>query len=115
MAFTDRQGKIRLISARKVTRRPSGENVKKASKAVRNTSDDLRPEYAFDYSKAKANPYAAQLKGRTVAVVLEPDVAAAFPNSKAVNAQLRAVVAAVPRLSRKRAAPRRRGGRTRGW
>ena len=45
--------------------------MKKASKAVRNASDDLRPEYAFDYSKAKANPYAARLKGRTVAVVPE--------------------------------------------
>ena len=88
--------------------------MKKASKAVRSASDDLRPEYAFDYSKAKANPCAAQLKGRTVAVVLEPDVAAAFPNSKAVNTQLRAVVAAIPRRSLKRAAPRRRGGRTRG-
>jgi hypothetical protein len=88
--------------------------MKRASKPVRSASDDLRPEYSFDYSKAKANPYAAQLKGRTVAVVLEPDVAAAFPNSKAVNRQLRAVVAAVPRRSRKRPAPRRRGGRTRG-
>ena len=88
--------------------------MKRASKPVRNASDDLRPEYSFDYSKAKANPYAAQLKGRTVAVVLEPDVAAAFPNSKAVNKQVRAVVAAVPRRSRKRAAPRRRGGQTRG-
>ena len=88
--------------------------MKKASRPARNASDDLRPEYAFDYSKAKANPYAAQLKGRAVAVALEPDVAAAFPNSKAVNRQLRAVVAAVPRRSRKRAAPRRRGGRRRG-
>ena len=88
--------------------------MKKASKAARNASDDLRSEYAFDYSQAQANPSAAQLKGRTVAVVLEPDVAAAFPNSKAVNSQLRAVVAAVPRRSRKRAAPRRRGGRTKG-
>ena len=88
--------------------------MKRASKPVRNASDDLRPEYSFDYSKAKANPYAAQLKGRTGAVDLEPDVAAAFPNSRAVNRQLRAVVAAVPRRSRKRPAPRRRGGRTRG-
>ena len=75
--------------------------MKRASKAVPRASDDLRSEYSFDYSKAKANPYAAQLKGRTVAVVLEPDVAAAFPNSKAVNRQLRAVVAAVPRRSAK--------------
>ena len=87
--------------------------MKRASKAVRDSSDELRPEYVFDYTKAKANPYAARLKGRTVAVILEPDVAAAFPSSKAVNSQLRAV-AAVPRRSRKRVAPRRRGGRTRG-
>jgi len=88
--------------------------MKRASKAVRDSSDELRPEYVFDYSKAKANPYAARLKGRTVAVVLEPDVAAAFPTSKAVNSQLRAVVAAIPRRSRKRVATRRRGGRARG-
>jgi hypothetical protein len=88
--------------------------MKRASKTIRDSSGDLRPEYAFDYSKVKANPYAARLKGRTVAVVLEPDVAAAFPSSKAVNTQLRAVVAAVPRRSRKRLAPRKRGGRSRG-
>jgi hypothetical protein len=86
--------------------------MKKASKAVRDVSEELRSEYGFDYSKAKKNPYAARLKGRTVAVVLEADVAAAFPDSKAVNRQLRAVVRAVPRRSR--AAPRRRGGRTKG-
>jgi hypothetical protein len=90
----------------------SVETMKRASKAVPDVSEDLRSEYAFDYSKAKNNPYAARLKGRTVAVVLEPDVAAAFPNSKAVNRQLRAVVRAAPRRSR--LAPRRRDGRTRG-
>jgi hypothetical protein len=75
--------------------------MKKVSRAVRKPADDLRPEYSFDYSKAKKNPYAARLKGRTVAVVLEPDVAAAFPTSTAVNRQLRAVVASVPRRSRR--------------
>ena len=75
--------------------------MKKASKVVRDAAEDLRPEYSFDYSKAKKNPYAARLRGRTVAVVLEPDVAAAFPTSKAVNRQLRAVVATVPRRSRR--------------
>ena len=59
--------------------------MKKASKAARKPTDDLRPEYSFDYSMAKKNPYAARLNRRTVAVVLEPDVAAAFPTSKAVN------------------------------
>jgi hypothetical protein len=87
--------------------------MKKASRKVRDSADELRPEYSFDYAKARPNPYAERLRGRTVAVVLEPDVAAAFPDSKAVNRQLRAVVAAVPRRSRKRISPRTRGGRTR--
>ena len=86
--------------------------MKRAIKGVLEMSEDLRSEYSFDYSKAKKNPYAARLKGRTVAVVLEPDVAAAFPTSKAVNRQLRAVVRAVPRRSR--ATPGTRGGRTSG-
>jgi hypothetical protein len=80
--------------------------MKRASRKVRDSADDLRSEYSFDYSKAKPNPYAARLQGRTVAVVLEPDVAASFPDSKSVNRQLRAVVATVPRRSRKRIAPR---------
>jgi hypothetical protein len=87
--------------------------MKKASRSVRDSADELRLEYSFDYAKARPNPYAERLRGRTVAVVLEPDVAAAFPDSNAVNRQLRAVVAAVPRRSRKRTPPRTRGGRTR--
>jgi hypothetical protein len=86
--------------------------MKRASTVVHDMAEDLRPEYVFDYSKAKKNPYAERLKGRMVAVVLEPDVAAAFPDSKAVNRQLRAVVAAVPRRSHGRVAPRGRSGRT---
>jgi hypothetical protein len=89
--------------------------MKRTKEADRDSSDGLRKEYAFDYAKAKPNPYAARLKGRTVPVVLEPDVAAAFPTSKAVNAQLRPVIAVVvPRRSQKRTVPRRRrGGRPR--
>jgi hypothetical protein len=87
--------------------------MKRASRKVPDSADDLRQEYTFDYAKARPNPYAERLQGRTVAVVLEPDVAAAFPDSKAVNRQLRAVVATVPRRSRKRVSPRTRGGRTR--
>jgi hypothetical protein len=88
-------------------------------RAARLTSVDGCPDLrvgrgTFDYSKANKNPYAERLKGRTVAVVLEPDVAAAFPSSKAVNRHLRAVVDAVPRRSRIRIAPRKRGGRSGG-
>jgi hypothetical protein len=58
----------------------------------------MPPEYDLDWSKAKPNPYAARLKD-TVAVVLAPDIARAFPTSESVNTALRSVLAAVPRRS----------------
>ena len=64
-------------------------------------------EYDLDWSKAKRNPYAARLKD-TVAVVLAPDVAHAFPTSESVNTVLRSVLAAVPRRSGSRIPPKRK-------
>jgi hypothetical protein len=66
--------------------------MRKPSSAVSEGSDELRPEYRFDYSKARSNPYAARLKGKAVAVVLDAEVAAAFPTSESVNTALRAVM-----------------------
>jgi len=75
--------------------------MKKASSAVSQGSDELRPEYRFDYTKARPNPYAARLKGKAVAVVLDAEVAAAFPTSESVNTALRAVI--VQRRSKRNA------------
>ena len=58
--------------------------------------DDLKAEYRFDYRNAKPNRFAAVMSDATVAVVLEPDVAAVFKSSKAVNSFLRSVIAAMP-------------------
>ena len=52
--------------------------------------EELRPEYDFDYGKAKPNRFAAELQNGGRLVVLDPDVAAAFRESAAVNAVLRA-------------------------
>jgi len=41
------------------------------------------------------------MSGGTIAVVLEPDVAALFKSSKTVNALSRSVISAVPRSKRK--------------
>jgi hypothetical protein len=58
-------------------------------------SDDLRPEYDFDYSKGVRGKYYKRiLKEGSNVVVLEPDVAKAFPNSAAVNDALRVVLKA---------------------
>ena len=66
--------------------------MRKPSSTASVGSDGLRPEYRFDYSKARPNPYAARLKGKSVAVVLDAEVAAAFPTSESVNTALRAVI-----------------------
>ena len=60
-------------------------------------------EYRFDYSKAKPNRFAAKMSEDTVAVVLEPDVAAVFQSSEAVNALLRSVITTMRKSLRKQA------------
>jgi hypothetical protein len=78
-------------------------------------SEDLRSEYNFDYSKGvRGKHYKRILKEGANVVVLEPDVAKAFPNSAAVNDALRVVLKAgqaarrstsrSSRIARKRAA-----------
>jgi len=57
---------------------------------------DIRAEYHFNYRKARPNRFAALMKGSTVAVVLDPDVAAVFQTSEAVNLLLRSVISALP-------------------
>lgn len=42
------------------------------------TIDKMRDEYRFDYTKAKPNRFAGRIKSGTVAVILDPDVAAVF-------------------------------------
>ena len=55
--------------------------------------DEMRSEYAFDYSKAVRGKYFHRLlkEGANV-VVLEPDVAKAFRGSAAVNDALRSLL-----------------------
>jgi uncharacterized protein (DUF4415 family) len=50
---------------------------------------NLRPEYDFDYSKAKPNRFAGRVKPVVRSVRLDADLAAAFPTEAAVNAALR--------------------------
>lgn len=74
-------------------------------------SDDLRPEYHFDYSKTVRGKYYKRIlkEGANVAV-LDPDIAKAFPNSAAVNDALRVVLKAGQ--AAQRLTPRRSSGRT---
>lgn len=63
------------------------------AKTSKQPSDDLRPEYDFDFSKAERGRYASRLKVEGSNLVLvEPELAKAFPDSASVNAALRSVV-----------------------
>src|SRR3970040_1459096 len=58
------------------------------------SSEDMRAEYDFDYSKAvRGKYYRRLLKEGANIVVLDPDVAKAFRNSGAVNQALRSLLA----------------------
>ena len=59
-------------------------------------SDALRLEYQFDHRQGKPNRFVAALRKGGRLVVLDPEVAAAFPASDAVNAVLRALLQTMP-------------------
>ena len=63
----------------------------------RKASEALRPEYRFDYTKARPNRFAGRGVSKSVVVLLDPDVAKVFKSAESVNSVLRAILAAVPR------------------
>jgi hypothetical protein len=60
----------------------------------------MRREYRLDYATAKPNRFAPMLRGKTIAIVLDPDVASVFRSSESVNAILRSVLSALPSSAR---------------
>ena len=82
-------------------------------KANRKTKDDLRPEYDFANMKGGVRgKYAAQTRSRTNLVLLDPEIAKAFPTDASVNQTLRVVLdltSRVPaRISARASSSRRR-------
>lgn len=76
-------------------------------------SDDLRAEYDFGSMRGGVRgKYAEALQRGSNVVLLEPDVAAAFPSADAVNEALRAVIRASRLMRRVRARPDERPKRT---
>jgi hypothetical protein len=72
--------------------------MKKKSK-VRSTgrkSEDMLPEYDFDYRKAKPNRFAGRISKERVVVLLDPEVSQVFTTPESVNTVLRALITAMP-------------------
>jgi hypothetical protein len=80
--------------------------MKKASKATGSLPEDSLDRY--DWSKAERGRYAGRLRMGTPMRRLDDDLAELFPNSEAVNAALRAIVALGSVLPKKGAARRGR-------
>jgi hypothetical protein len=61
-----------------------------------NDSDDMREEYAFDYTRARPNRFAQPLEEGSLVVVLEPDIAQVFTTPESVKKVLRAIIETIP-------------------
>ncbi len=74
----------------------------------RKPKDDLRPEY--DFAKMKGGvrgKYAARFRSGTNLVLLDPEIAKAFPTDASVNQILRVVLDLTSRLPFKKPVPAR--------
>jgi hypothetical protein len=78
-----------FVYVRRVANRPACSSIRRACSHVA----QMRTEYDFDYSKAvRGKYYKRLLKEGSNVVVLDRDVAKAFPNSASVNKALRSVL-----------------------
>lgn len=93
-------------SARGVPRGVSEERMKRSKrKATDQPDSEILPEY--DFSGALPNKHASRYAAGSAVVVLEPDVAAAFPSSGEVNDALRALAGIIQKHRSRRPASRR--------
>jgi len=74
-----------------------------SSKTRSNKTAEMLAEYNFDYRKAKPNRFAGQISKERLVVLLDPDVSEVFETPESVNAILRAVVAALPEGTKRKA------------
>jgi len=98
---------IRIV-ARGVAHGVSEETMKRSStkrKATDQPDSEILPEY--DFSGALPNKHASRYAAGSAVVVLEPDVAAAFPSSGEVNDALRALAGIIQKHRSRRPASRR--------
>jgi hypothetical protein len=75
-------------------------------KKAKSRSDELRPAYKLsDFKKLERGKYYERVRANSNVVVLDPEVAAVFPNSEAVNKALHSLMDVGSRLSRLTSTP----------
>jgi hypothetical protein len=83
-------------------------------KAKSRKSDDLRPDYKrSDFGEMVRGKYARRVSKSTNVIVLDPKVAKAFPNDKAVNDTLRSLLDLAKTSSAQTARSSRRASKAR--
>jgi hypothetical protein len=84
-------------------------------KKVKSATNELRPEYKrSDFKKVERGKYYERVKASSNVVVLDPEVAAVFPNSAAVNKALRSLAEVAESASRLMSGSKRRSRAGRG-
>jgi hypothetical protein len=71
------------------------------AKARSNESEDLLPEYDFDYGKSKPNRFAGRISKDRVVVLLDSEVSEVFTTPESVNTVLRALITVMPPTSKR--------------
>jgi len=76
---------------------------------IKATPDELRTEYKLeDLGKGVRGKYLAVYRKGTNLVLLDPEVAAAFPTAEAVNSALHVLINVAAKATRPAKAPRKR-------
>ena len=76
-------------------------------KKAKQPTDELRPEYQrSDFKSLVRGKYVKRLQTSSNVVVLDPEVAAVFPNAASVNSALRSLAEIAARVGSKRRRPR---------
>src|SRR6202022_376239 len=105
---TRRASRLFASSARDGPHTPREEIMKKSiSKGVvaEVAADEILPEY--DFKRGSSNKFASRYAAGSTVIVLEPDVAAAFPSSEEVNEALRALAGIIQKQRHRRPPSRR--------
>jgi hypothetical protein len=80
-------------------------SISKGVVADRVAADEILPEY--DFKRGSPNKFASRYAAGSAVIVLEPDVAAAFPSSGEVNDVLRALAGIIKKRRHRRPPSRR--------
>jgi hypothetical protein len=78
------------------------ETMKKTSTGKRLTknTDDMQPEYRFNYKKARPNRFAGRIDRNRLVVIIDKDISKIFSTPESVNSALRALITAMPKATK---------------